>query len=318
MLKAFGGNFNLLALLECIGDEDKALLMFDAAVQQFMAAKKDKNPQEAIAGIIAVIAGVQQFKAGLPTCEAIDTTEMKWDQFESSYDIAAHPTQYFKLLEEDLLLNGVSVKQNIQKAMRSYRKGDFASFGYYLGSVLELATRPTEEVVEKVVEPEIEHNRNMVAEVAQGFLESTQVGAFNFTNLLMCIYQADQSALILYEAVDTLEKAYKDKDANEAVGGVIMTVAFIQQLKQSIPVCEAIDQSSMNWGEFNHIVEVVESPEKHMAVIGEDVIFNDVAITKDLSEALDSFRSENFKDFGYKLGEVLYLATETPEELYLF
>lgn len=33
IFKAFGGNFDLLALLSCIGDEDKALLMFDTAVQ---------------------------------------------------------------------------------------------------------------------------------------------------------------------------------------------------------------------------------------------------------------------------------------------
>lgn len=31
ILKAFGGKFDLLALLTCIGDEDKALLVFDAA-----------------------------------------------------------------------------------------------------------------------------------------------------------------------------------------------------------------------------------------------------------------------------------------------
>lgn len=32
ILKAYGGEFDLLALLECIGAEDKALLVFDAGV----------------------------------------------------------------------------------------------------------------------------------------------------------------------------------------------------------------------------------------------------------------------------------------------
>jgi hypothetical protein len=66
ILKAYGGKFDLLALLECIGDEDKSLLMFDMAIQQFQNARKEKNPQDAVAGIIALVAAVQQFKAGLP------------------------------------------------------------------------------------------------------------------------------------------------------------------------------------------------------------------------------------------------------------
>jgi hypothetical protein len=45
---------------------------------------------------------------------------------------------------------------------------------------------------------------------------------------LVCIYDADQSALSLYGAIDTLEKAYKDKDLNEAVIGVVSVIAFVQ------------------------------------------------------------------------------------------
>jgi hypothetical protein len=122
ILKAFGGKFDLLALLECIGDEDKALLVFDAAYQSFESAIKDKNPQDAIAGVIAVVAGVAQFKQGLPACEAVDTTTFNYDQFLSTYDIAAHPTQHFELLEKDILLNGASIRKDIWLAVQSYRK----------------------------------------------------------------------------------------------------------------------------------------------------------------------------------------------------
>jgi hypothetical protein len=113
-------------------------------------------------------------------------------------------------------------------AMKSWRKNDFVSFGYYLGSILEVATRTETPVEEKQQDRELIMNRNMVAEVAQGFLESTQVGTFNFTNLLVCIYEADQASLVLYQAVDMLEKAYKDKDLNEAVIGVVSVIAFVQ------------------------------------------------------------------------------------------
>lgn len=115
-----------------------------------------------------------------------------------------------------------------------------------------------------------------------------------------------------------LEKAYKDKDPNEAIGGVIATVAFVQGLKQTIPVCESVDQSSMDWTHFDNILDVVESPEKHMQLIDEDIMFNEVAITQELSESLDAYRSERFNDFGYKLGQIMYQATETQENLTLY
>ena len=36
-------------------------------------------------------------------------------------------------------------------------------------------------------------NRDMMAKIYKGFMEVTDVGTFNFTNLLLCIYEADQS-----------------------------------------------------------------------------------------------------------------------------
>lgn len=244
----------------------------------------------------------------------------------STYEIAAHPTEHFEILEKDILINGSSIRKYLWMAVKSYEKEDFTSFGFYMGSVLELATRPAEKKeiapVEPVVEPvekkedEEVFTRAMAAEIVQGFFEATNVGTFNFTNLLLCIYEADQAALVLYEAVDILEEAYKDKDPMEAIGGIIAVIAFVQGLQQTLPVCEAVDSSTMNWGTFNHIVEIAESPEKHMRIIGEDVIFNESKITTDVTEALDAFRSEDFKTFGYTLGDAMTLATE--DNLYIY
>merc|ERR1712227_848033 len=86
-------------------------------------------------------------------------------------------------------------------------------------------------------------------EFAQGLFEATKVGEFNFTNLLLCIYEADQAAIALYEGVETLEQAYKDKDWNEAIGGVIAVVAFVQGMQQALPICEQVDETKLNWTE---------------------------------------------------------------------
>lgn len=318
LIKAFGGKIDILALLSCIGEEDKALLIFDAAYQQLEAAISEKNAGDAVAAVIMVVAGIKQAQQGWPACEAIDKSTFKYDQMMSSYEIAAHPTQYFDILEKDLLLHGNSIKKDLWKAVKSYQKEQYDSFGFYLGSVLELATRPAETETAPVEMKEEEvFTRAMATEIVQGFFEATKVGTFNFTNLLLCIYEADQAALIGYEAVQLLEEAYKDKDPMEAVGGIIAIIAFIQGIKQqALPVCEAVDQSSFNWGTFDHIVEIAESPEKHMRIIGEDVIFNGATITADVADALDAFRSEDYKTFGYKLGDAMTLATEDNLTLY--
>lgn len=77
IVKAFGGNFNLEALLECIGDEDKAALELDGAFNEFKSAVDNKSIEDAIAAVILTVAGVKQATAGFPTCQAVDTS--KWN-----------------------------------------------------------------------------------------------------------------------------------------------------------------------------------------------------------------------------------------------
>jgi len=186
-------------------------------------------------------------------------------------------------------------------------------FGHLIGNILELATESTE--VETAPVNSYEHiqtmknDPRMAAAIAQGFFESTEVGTFDFTKLLECVYEADQSAMVMYQAVEMLEKAFKRKDPNEAFMGVMLVVAFLQGLKQTIPMCEAVDSSTMNWEFFDHIVKIAEDPEKQMRMIGEDIVFNEATITTDLAEAFDAFRSEDFTTFGYDLGDAMNIAT---------
>ena len=287
------------------------------AVQIFEEAYKDKDPVEVIGGVIAVVAGVQQFKQGLPACEAIDTAKWNKQEFETCTDVAVHPTQYFKVIENDVKINGVSILKDMAKGVEAYRMGDYVSFGQEMGEILKLATEAHAKTLATTEKSEI--NAAMATEVAQGFLEATNVGHFNFTNLLICIYEADQAALILYEGVQLLEEAYKDHDMSEAIGGVIAAVAFVQQLKQSIPVCEAVDTKNANWKTFDQIVEVAESPAKHMQLIEKDVVFNGVKITKDLQAAIEAFRAGDYRQYGYQLGNLMTLATQNSNDnLFLY
>jgi hypothetical protein len=65
---------NIAALLACIGDEDKAALIADEAIQTFEDAYKTKNIEEAVGGAIAIYAAYQQAVQGIPACKAIPAT----------------------------------------------------------------------------------------------------------------------------------------------------------------------------------------------------------------------------------------------------
>lgn len=73
IIEAFGGHFNLDALLECIQEEDQALMILDASFKELQAAAKDKNPEELIGGVVAAVMGVKKLQEGLPVCKSIDT-----------------------------------------------------------------------------------------------------------------------------------------------------------------------------------------------------------------------------------------------------
>jgi len=203
IIKAFGGEFNLEALLACIGEEDKAALALDQAFIQFEAAIKDKKPDEAIGGVILTVAGIMQAKQGLAACEAIDKSSWDYQGFLNSEKLMSNPTKYFKVIEKDVLINGVSVFKDINAAVGSWNSKDYEKFGENVGEIMKLSTQsnkpqPIEWMQKRVhQEPIKKLDRKDVASFLQGFLLATKVGTFNFTNLLICIYEGDQDAEIL-------------------------------------------------------------------------------------------------------------------------
>lgn len=162
-----------MALLECIYEEDQAALMFDIAFQQLEKAASDKDITEAIGGVIAAVAGVQKFKEGIPTCEAIDQSTFNFEQFDTCMDIAVHPLEHFQIIEEQVFINGFSIMKEINSAVEAYKRQDYHQFGLDLGQMLQLGTGPVRKITPRIpMVPAIE-NREFIAETAQGFLEAT-------------------------------------------------------------------------------------------------------------------------------------------------
>merc|ERR1719454_1129483 len=100
--------------------------------------------------------------------------------------------------------------EDVKKATNAYRHNKYEDFGATMGKILKLATQANADKLEAKVDSwkstYPKENREMMADIFQGLFETTGVGSFNFTNLLLCVYEADQSALELYQGIQLLEK----------------------------------------------------------------------------------------------------------------
>jgi hypothetical protein len=318
LMEAYGAHIDVFALLICVREEDQAVLMFDLAAKMIAEAVKTKDYQSLIGAVIAIVGGVQQFKKGLPACEAIVGHELAFEQLEHSMSIAANPIEKFEVLKHDVTINGKSILADAERAAAAYEKGDYETFGKSLGEILRLATEePKETNIFNAVATKSD-NRTIVAEVAEGFLEAMKVGTFNFTNLLICIYQADQAALILYELVGLLEDAIKTHNVQDLIGVGILGFGFVQQLKQTLPVCEAVDTKSMDWTNVNQLEKIMEDPEDYVKQVGKNILVDGVVITEDMRKALLAYQDGEYQQFGFELGSALLLATEGKQDLFLY
>lgn len=322
--KAFGLTFDLEALLFCIYDEDQALLFLDVAYQALQEAIHSKTTGDVIGNLIGTAMGVvgayQQFEQGLPVCEQVFANK-NMTPVQNSMSFVSNPLSNLGQMTKNIQKYEADIMLDLQSAAFHYQMEDYEKFGEFLGNLVKLAS--TEQVEAKPMTSWADvyphDNRDMVTEIMQGFLEASNVGTFNFTNLLICIYQEDQAAIALYEGVETLEEAYKDKDWNEAIGGVIALVASFQAAEQGLPVCEAVVSSEYNWTEFDKLAKLTMDKEKTVKVIEKNLMFNGVAITEEFIQAMEEFTAGNYKTFGSTLGKAMYDATKVQEEnLFLY
>lgn len=153
-------------------------MILDAAYQEFQQAVAKKDIQDLIGGVIATVAGLQQIKAGLPACKAIDTTSWDYNGFSRTTQMMSDPVAFFEPIAEDVLIHGIPILRNTEHAVAAYESGDYYGYGNAVGKILENATGVRTQF--QAVPNPAKVDREMAAKVASGLLSSTQVGSFDF------------------------------------------------------------------------------------------------------------------------------------------
>jgi len=77
--------------------------------------------------------------------------------------------------------------------------------------------------------------------------------------------------VILDKTVKAFEKAYANQDLKEMIGGVMGLVGFVQQFKDGLRQCEAIDVSTFDYAQFVDTIDIAQNPFKHLQMSENDL-----------------------------------------------
>lgn len=108
--------------------------------------------------------------------------------FDSPLSFAYH-------VGKDLLINGVDIYHDVDTAVTDYKNQNWDDFGYHVGHAAAKAFLGDESQIYFA-----DMHKEQVGLVFEGILEAFG-GKFNLENLLLCIYEEDQAALMLDIAV---------------------------------------------------------------------------------------------------------------------
>lgn len=99
-----------------------------------------------------------------------------------------------------------------------YKKQEFEKFGIASGLLIRQMSTPTP--IPMLGSEEKGEVKKAAAQLIQGMMKGMDVGTFNFTNLLICIYEADQDAELVYAVTQIEQDAIADKSIVEGAMGV--------------------------------------------------------------------------------------------------
>lgn len=114
---------------------------FQQSWEEYKAGKDIETVLGDVAGgAIAVVGAVQQFRQGLPICEAIDSSNFDFKPLDEGLDLVAHPQKHMEIISKDLVIHGVSILEDIEQANLAYKDGNYKKFGKIIAKIMKLVT----------------------------------------------------------------------------------------------------------------------------------------------------------------------------------
>jgi hypothetical protein len=102
-----------------------------------------KDYEELIGVAIATVAAFQQFKQGLPACEAIDSSALNWTKYDQAATMIENHN--IKAIGKNILVNGHDITEDLENVVDNYKASQFKLMGANLGNAFATATTPAGE-----------------------------------------------------------------------------------------------------------------------------------------------------------------------------
>lgn len=198
--------------------------------------------------------------------------------------LVTEPSEY---LSYDLRYDGESIGDQVINGQKALYDGDYELLGKLMGEIFQLAEKDESKL-----------DLSNLAEMVQGFLSKLGVD-MDFMGLLLCIYEADQSAIMLYEDIQMAEEAWKDKDIMEGIFVGVLTLAFVQSLQQQVEPACANAFHHKDWKNFNKMLAFGDKPmfaaQNYLGVNVED----------HATKAGELYMAEDWFNYGAEVANVL-------------
>jgi hypothetical protein len=295
---------------QCIQDGEAIFRDAESAYEHF--AKKDVT--DAIDGVKDIAAAIQKIQAALKDCSSV---KGDWEKMEKIAKEFKSPKSFAWHIAGDIWHNRVEITKEVHTAIDDWESQKWYDFGLQCGEAAEHV------FIGK--ETQLSLQRQKDAAIQAGFLNAFG-GKFNLENLLFCIYEEDQAALMLDVAYQALQKVLTDKtwqDAlGDAIGVVIGTVGAYQQFEQGLPVCEAVVSSAdFELSNVTNAMTVVSNPVENLARMTENIKQYEGNFQDEAASALFHYHNEDYEKFGEFLGNMVKFAAYGPdkkEDLFLY
>ena len=306
-LQGFFGSSQFPALKSCANETVDA---YDQIADAFKKLHTGDESGDTIkAGLEDIGAALGDLKNALNDCKA---SSKEITQFASTVEQGfEHPLSFVFHLGKDLIVNGKDIFDEISQAVNLWDKQDYRNAGIQIGEALALLIGTGEEEIDTMVDLgtaikgwKWETTVDVFEGTLQGFFGSSQ-----FPALKSC---ANETVDAYDQIADAFKKLHTGDESGDTIKAGLEDIgAALGDLKNALNDCKA---SSKEITQFASTVEQgFEHPLTFIFHLGKDLIVNGKDIFDEISQAVNLWDKQDYRNAGIQIGEALALLIGTGD-----
>jgi len=113
------GDFDLSALIECIGDVTTDVRMFIGIVEALKESAETKNIPQFVQALIGIVAFGKSVEKTIPTCKHVGGGA-QWETFDNIVEVMSTPETHMRQIGKDIVFNHKAITAEAVAAASSW------------------------------------------------------------------------------------------------------------------------------------------------------------------------------------------------------